>query len=263
MNSQELSRVLDRTLPAVAVRDVRIVLNTILFKMEAQKLTLVATDGHRLSVAGLDLESAIEPLERLMPSSLIELLPRFLKGSSEVTFAGFGSESVGTPVEHNIFFKVEDGPCSKVLFGNALGLRYQNWQPVVQSNTACPETLFEINRDELLRALNGFRSLADNKAAHLFAEAKEGRLHLTVFDNSKKREELSTMSLEVGPITPFNRATNLDYFIDALSSFSGEKKLQIAFPFNETPPNRATILFGEVGGDARHYLMPTSVNAAS
>ena len=73
MNSQELSRVLNRTLPAVPVRDVRVVLNTILFKMEAHKLTLVATDGHRLSVAGLDLESAIEPLEQVLDAISLAL----------------------------------------------------------------------------------------------------------------------------------------------------------------------------------------------
>lgn len=260
IDSPSLIRALDRVFPSAGRSDVRVELNAVLFKLNDQKLTMMSTDGHRMAVTSIPLAEEVVAREHSIPISLIDLLPKFLKGSSEVTFAYFGDESAGTHVEFNVFFKVKDGECSKVFFGNGLGKAAPRWEVVVDNNTACDDTIFEISSDEMLRALNAFKSMSDETSPTVFAESTDGRLKLTIYDDAKieRREELSTVSFDSGPVANFRRAMLLNYLIGAVKSFTGESKLYIAFPLNDTPAAKASILLREKGGASSHYLMPTS-----
>lgn len=260
IDSPNLIRALERVLPSAGRTDVRVELNSVLFRLNGQNLTMMSTDGHRMAVTSIPLADEVVTRDHSLPINLIDLLPKFLKGSSEVSFAYFGDESAGTHVEFNVFFKVKDGECSKVLFGNGLGKTAPRWEVVVDNNTACDDTIFEINSDEMLRALNAFKSMSDESSPTVFAESTDGRLRLTVYDSvtSNKREELSAVSFDSGPVANFRRAMILNYLISAVKSFTGEGKLDIAFPLDDTPAFKSSILLREKGGASSHYLMPTS-----
>ena len=68
---------------AMAVHDIRYYLNGILFVAEGKKLTLVATDGHRLALAQAELETDIPKQEVILPRKTVLELQRLLKDGKE------------------------------------------------------------------------------------------------------------------------------------------------------------------------------------
>ena len=76
---------------AMAVHDIRYYLNGILFVAEGKKLTLVATDGHRLAFSSADLEVEVPKQEVILPRKTVLELQRLLSdadGAIEMQFAG-------------------------------------------------------------------------------------------------------------------------------------------------------------------------------
>jgi DNA polymerase III subunit beta len=74
-----LRALIDRVHFAMAVHDIRYYLNGILFIAEGQTLTLVATDGHRLAMAQVTLETEVPKQEVILPRKTVLELQRLLK----------------------------------------------------------------------------------------------------------------------------------------------------------------------------------------
>ena len=75
---------------AMAVHDIRYYLNGILFVAEGKKLSLVATDGHRLAFASADLDVDVPKQEVILPRKTVLELQRLLSdadGAIELQFA--------------------------------------------------------------------------------------------------------------------------------------------------------------------------------
>ena len=75
---------------AMAVHDIRYYLNGILFVAEGTKLSLVATDGHRLAFASADLDVEVPKQEVILPRKTVLELQRLLSdkdGAIELRFA--------------------------------------------------------------------------------------------------------------------------------------------------------------------------------
>ena len=76
---------------AMAVHDIRYYLNGILFIAEGKRLTLVATDGHRLALAQATLETEVPKQEVILPRKTVLELQRLLRDEDtpiEMRFAG-------------------------------------------------------------------------------------------------------------------------------------------------------------------------------
>ncbi len=74
-----LKRLIDQVHFAMAVHDIRYYLNGILFVAEGRRLTLVATDGHRLALAEATLDVEIPKQEVILPRKTVLELQRLLK----------------------------------------------------------------------------------------------------------------------------------------------------------------------------------------
>ena len=74
-----LKRLIDQVHFAMAVHDIRYYLNGILFVAEGQRLTIVATDGHRLALAEATLDVEIPKQEVILPRKTVLELQRLLK----------------------------------------------------------------------------------------------------------------------------------------------------------------------------------------
>ncbi len=77
-----LKRLIDQVHFAMAVHDIRYYLNGILFVAEGTRLTLVATDGHRLALAEATLDAEIPKQEVILPRKTVLELQRLLKEGS-------------------------------------------------------------------------------------------------------------------------------------------------------------------------------------
>jgi DNA polymerase III subunit beta len=70
---------------AMAVHDIRYYLNGILMVAEGKRLTMVATDGHRLAVAHADLPAEVGKRELILPRKSVLELSRLLSDDAEST----------------------------------------------------------------------------------------------------------------------------------------------------------------------------------
>ena len=77
-----LKRLLDQVAFAMAVHDIRYYLNGILFVAEGQRLSLVATDGHRLAFAAATLDVEVPKQEVILPRKTVVELQRLLSDAS-------------------------------------------------------------------------------------------------------------------------------------------------------------------------------------
>src|SRR5574343_928018 len=94
---------------AMALHDIRYYLNGILFVAEGKKLSLVATDGHRLAFASAELEVEVPKQEVILPRKTVTELQRLLSdkegaidmqlASNQAKFAFDGMEFVTKLVE--------------------------------------------------------------------------------------------------------------------------------------------------------------------
>ena len=78
---QTLKKLMGQVAFAMAVHDIRYYLNGILFVAEGTRLTLVATDGHRMALAAADLESEVPKQEVILPRKTVLELQRLLSDS--------------------------------------------------------------------------------------------------------------------------------------------------------------------------------------
>ena len=74
-----LKHLIDQVHFAMAVHDIRYYLNGILFVAEGRRLTLVATDGHRLALAEATLDVEMPKQEVILPRKTVLELQRLLK----------------------------------------------------------------------------------------------------------------------------------------------------------------------------------------
>ena len=74
-----LKQLIDQVHFAMAVHDIRYYLNGILFVAEGRRLTLVATDGHRLALAEATLDVEMPKQEVILPRKTVLELQRLLK----------------------------------------------------------------------------------------------------------------------------------------------------------------------------------------
>jgi DNA polymerase-3 subunit beta len=77
-----LKRLLDQVAFARAVHDIRYYLNGILFVAEGKRLSLVATDGHRLAFAAATLDADVPKQEVILPRKTVVELQRLLSDAS-------------------------------------------------------------------------------------------------------------------------------------------------------------------------------------
>jgi len=84
----ELSRGISKVLPSMAQQDVRYYLNGMLFDVSESGLTIVATDGHRMSMYTVDADSHFEKqsiVPRTAVSDISKMISKGFDGTIEVT----------------------------------------------------------------------------------------------------------------------------------------------------------------------------------
>jgi DNA polymerase-3 subunit beta len=127
-----------RTAPAMAQKDLRYYLNGLLFSVEEDKLTIVATDMHRLGLTSIHLDDNFEKTETIVPRKTVLELIKQLEDSDEPVTIEILPKKI-------CFHFSEAVLTSKVIAGNFI-----NFKRAIPE--ACPFE-FTINRLDFLHAL--------------------------------------------------------------------------------------------------------------
>ena len=231
----QLKRLIDRTSFAMAQQDVRYYLNGMLWELEAKKIRVVATDGHRLAMCTLATDLNItDTTQVILPRKGVIELSRLLLDEQADIAVVIGSNHVRATTEDFTF-------TSKLVDG-----KFPDYERVLPR---AADKIVLGSRQELRQAFSRTAILSNEKYRGVRLKLTDNTLELVA--NNPEQEEAEEVvsvsyqgeSLEMG--------FNVGYLLDVLGVLSGEQvKLSLA------DPNSSVLLEESEDGDSLYVVMP-------
>ncbi len=190
---------------AMAVHDIRYYLNGILFIAEGQRLTLVATDGHRLALAEAVLETEMPKQEVILPRKTVLELQRLLRDEDtpiDIRFAGNQARFGFSGMEF----------VSKLVEG-----KFPDYNRVIPKNHQNHVTL---GRAPLLACLQRAAILTSEKFKGVRVNIEPGTLRIAS-SNAEQEEAKEELEIDYEGDT-IEIGFNVTYLMDALANMSVE-----------------------------------------
>ena len=228
----ELKRVLGMVQFAMAIQDIRYFLNGVLFSAEGNTLRVVATDGHRLSMASYQLPESTSKIEAILPrKTVIELIKLLNESDDPVTLALHSNQ-----VKFN-FAGIEI--VSKIVEG-----KFPDYQKVVPVNYA---NHILMNRVTLQQAMQRASILSNEKIRGVRMVFTKDALSIICTNNEQEEAEegvaidYNAEALDLG--------FNISYLLDVLNHLQCET-VQISLGDVHT-----SALFTVPGSDEFKYVV--------
>lgn len=235
LKRKDLSRLLDKTHFAMAQQDVRYYLNGLLVETEGKVLRAVATDGHRLALCSVPLETAAERNEQvIVPRKGVLELQRLLDDDGDVEIT-LGSNHVRVELDGIRF-------TSKLIDG-----RFPEYGRVVPNN---PGNVIKADRGLLRHALQRAAILSNEKYRGIRMELAENAVTIQA-NNPEQEEAEETLEIEYQG-DAIEVGFNVNYLLDALAAVDTD---QVEVGLSD--PNSSCLIHGPDGDDsARFVVMP-------
>jgi DNA polymerase III subunit beta len=186
---------------SMAVHDIRYYLNGILFVAEGKKLSLVATDGHRLAFASADLDVEVPKQEVILPRKTVLELQRLLsdkEGAIEMQFA---------PNQARFRFEGMEF-VTKLVEG-----KFPDYNRVIPRNH---KNIVVLGRTSLLSALQRAAIMTSEKFKGVRLNLEPGSLRVAS-NNADQEEAVDELDIEYDG-DPIEIGFNVTYLIDALTN---------------------------------------------
>ena len=203
----QLKSLFDKTAFAMAQQDVRYYLNGILMEITAGKVKLVATDGHRLALSEIDMETGVEADKQIIiPRKAVLELSRLLES---------GDNPASCELSQN-HLRVETG--SLVFTTKLIDGKFPDYQRVIPVDG---NKTMEVNREVLKDAMSRIAILSNEKYRGIRLILSSGNLSIQANnpDQEEAEEELQINYTESDMEIGFN----VTYLIDVLNVLNSEK----------------------------------------
>src|SRR5450631_1443376 len=194
---------------AMAVHDIRYYLNGILFVAEGKRLTLVATDGHRLALAQATLDSDIPKQEVILPRKTVLELQRLLKDEKEGADSAIEMRFAGNQAKFS-FSGMEF--VTKLVEG-----KFPDYNRVIPKNHKNSVTL---GRVPFLASLQRAAILTSEKFKGVRVNIEPGTLRIAS-SNAEQEEAKEELEIDYGG-DAIEIGFNVTYLIDALTNMGQE-----------------------------------------
>jgi len=232
----ELKRLIELTHFAMAHQDVRYYLNGLLLDIGEGILRGVATDGHRLAIAELAVETGDNVRQVIVPRKGISELLRLLDSGDEEVVIEVGSNAIQVTLpEVRLTSKLIDG-------------KFPDYRRVVPKADSTDKTI-TVDR-ELLRQCLARASILSNDKYRAVRLCLEDNVLRVVAKNPEQEEAEDEMEvdyhgegLEIG--------FNVSYLIEALSALPGEEAV---IHLGDSSSSCLITPTGE--GDCQYVVMP-------
>lgn len=201
-----LRRLLEKTSFAMAHQDVRYYLNGVLLEFGPQRMTAVATDGHRLSkvngqVYKVETTPDFESRQVIIPAKTVTELKRLLSTASEDVRLGVSERTLRVDLANTVVV-------SKLVEG-----QYPDYNRVIPAGL---ERRATIDREGLRAALQRTAILSNEKYKGVRVTFDEGRLLL---ETNNPEKELAEDELEIEYSgEKVSVGFNVAYVLDVLSA---------------------------------------------
>ncbi len=222
---------------AMAQQDIRYYLNGLLLVLEGNKLSAVATDGHRLAWASTTLEQAptgtASRQEWIIPRKTVLELQRLLEDLDDPL-----SIEVGATQVKFAFNEVE-------LISKRVEGKFPDFQRVIPTGY---NNTFSIKREDLLQTLQRAAILTSGKFRGVRCAIESGQLSIA-FSSPDQEDVQEDLNIEYqGPSVSIG--VNIGYLLDVLSNLKVET-LQLSFG-----DSSSSLLFTIEGQEFKYIVMP-------
>lgn len=199
-----LIHLLQSTHFAMSQQDVRVFLNGMLFELDEQSLTTVATDGHRMAICRLPCQTK-QPLKRLLiPRKGVQEMLRLLNNSSDeqITIAAGKNHFKLTTGQYTFITKLIEA----------------RFPPYAKAIPKDQDKQVIIDRELLRRALSRIVILANEKSRAILLHLQPALLTL-VANNQEQEEAIETIEAEtLGD--ELKIGINASYLLDVLNNLN-------------------------------------------
>jgi DNA polymerase-3 subunit beta len=235
---QDIFDMIDQTIFAISDDETRYFMNGVFLEHSPQGLTMVATDGRRLSLINRQLEeniSAFEPV--IIPAKFLSLLKK----------AGSGEGTIFLAITDSIIFARLN---HQMMYSNLIKGQFPNYRRVIPANQT---NICKVSINEMNEALKRVSLLVENKAKRIYLDIEAGGVTIS------SEESDFGQAKEIIPCDYLGDscrlAMNYSYLSSPLRVMDGEFFL-ICF----TESNRAVTVKPDPEKDYFHIIMPMQVD---
>jgi len=230
---------ISRTVFAITQEESRYALNGSLLLFGDDRLQMVATDGHRLALAGADVEkgsAGSEALKVIIPKKALIELAKLTAGSEE------GLEL--SRDENHLYFEIQN----RYLTSRMLAGQFPNYDLVLPKNN---DKSISLNVDKISQAIRRAALMADERSHGVKIELSNGKLSITSqsADVGEARESIALdytgESLSIG--------FNAQYVLDFLSVVGTD---EVLFEFKDEQSPALLRPAGDGNADYKYVVMP-------
>ncbi|MEN9842311.1 MAG: hypothetical protein RLZZ612_140 [Pseudomonadota bacterium] len=222
---------------AMAVQDIRYYLNGMLFVAEGQKLSLVATDGHRLAFASASLDVEVPKQEVILPRKTVLELQRLLSDKDGDIHIQFANNQARFVIEAMTFV-------SKLVEG-----KFPDYNRVIPKNHKNSVTL---GRAPLQATLQRTAIMTSDKFKGVRVSLAPGLLRLASH-NAEQEEAVDELDIDYSGDS-IDIGFNVTYLIDVLSNMSQDMvKLEL------TDGNSSALITNPEDANFKYVVMPMRI----
>ncbi|MDG1292555.1 MAG: DNA polymerase III subunit beta [Pseudomonadales bacterium] len=237
VNQGDFAQLIDRTAFSMAQQDVRYYLNGMLWELSGNKLKAVATDGHRLAIAHIDLVDEIQGDKQqfIVPRKGVVELTRLLSDESAPITIEFGANHIRATTNGMVFV-------SKLVDG-----KFPDYERVLPKGG---NKIVSAERSELKSALSRSAILSNEKFRGIRFTLSDGMVGIQANnpEQEEAHEEVSVSyqgdSVEMG--------FNVSYLIDVLGALRSD---QVTMTLSDSNSS-ALVQDGDTDNNALYVVMP-------
>ncbi|MFA5959661.1 MAG: DNA polymerase III subunit beta [Tatlockia sp.] len=197
----DLMHLLQSTHFAMSQQDVRVFLNGLLFELDAQTITTVATDGHRMAVCKLPCDSNFSHQRFLLPKKGVQEMLRLLANVTD------DEVSIAAGKNHFKLIATEYTFQSRLI--------ETRFPPYAKAIPRQNDKFVLIDRDLLKRALVRIVILAHEKSRAVLLQVQSGTLTL-IANNQEQEEAMETLEAHTDG-EELTIGINASYLLDVLN----------------------------------------------
>jgi DNA polymerase-3 subunit beta len=213
---QVLRSMIAKTGFAIANEESRYTLNGALMVLKPESITMVATDGHRLSHIerpGEKFEGISGEMKTLVPKKCMDELKSLLDSTDDVETIDFAKD------ESTLYFRI--GP--RLLTSRQLTGQFPNFEAVLPKDNS---KSIALHGDELSQAISRVAQFADERSRAVRIKLEKGELKLSASSTETGESEDSLEIAYDGD--PLTIGFNAQYILDFLKAVgAGDVKLEL------------------------------------
>lgn len=231
----QLKQLIEQTQFAMAQQDVRYYLNGLMLEVKSDRVTTVATDGHRLAHSAVLVQTGVEDFRQvIVPRKGVIELARLLENEDTPVEIQIGKNHIRLVLSGITF-------TSKLIDG-----KFPDYQQVIPAN---PDKNLVASRELLLQAFNRIAVLSNEKFRGMRLQLDNNAMRASVHNPEQEEAEEEIEIKYTGG--EFEIGFNIGYFMDALSVIRSPE-VKVSF----TDSNHSCLVQGVDDEQSRYVIMP-------